>query len=150
MSKIYICAEHCGVVLKEFLLAQATSDALEIVDIYPVNDPDDDYPDVAKILAKRLLDNPTDFGVVICGSGQGIAMSANRFSHIRCAIPTTVESVVKTREHNDTNVLSFSASIDQNLAMDMLKALVNSPASTVERHARRVAKMTDPKFSTLD
>ncbi len=146
LPKIYIAAEHCGVNLKQFLLGNTK---LELIDIYPINNPEDDYPDVAKILAQKLLDNPNDFGIVICGSGQGIAMSANRFSHIRCAIPLSVEAMVKTREHNNTNVISFSASIEQQLALKIVETMVISPKSEVLRHTRRVAKMCDINFTNL-
>lgn len=149
MPNIYIAAEHCGINLKQFLLENSKKYNLNITDIYPINNPDDDYPDVAKLIAKKLLGNPNDFGVVICGSGQGIAMSANRFLHIRCAIPLSVEETIKTREHNNTNIVSFSANINPNLALEIINTLIISPVSTVPRHTRRVNKMSDKEFSVL-
>ena len=140
MQQIYICAEHCGINLKKYLIQNST---LPIIDLYEVEDQDDDYPDVAKIMAQKLMNEPDSFGIVICGSGQGIAMAINRSNFVRCAVPRNEQEAMTTRDHNNANCISFGAqNIDKNEAIKIILAFVNTPFSSLERHGRRVKKLS--------
>lgn len=139
---IYIVAEHNGVELKKYLIQKATKAGMELVDLYDVDDKDDDYPVVAKILATKMKENKGSFGVAICGSGQGINMAMNRYPWVRAALPVTVIQSQKTRQHNDANCLSLGAGeTNPEIAFEMLKVFVKTLTPTEERHLRRVEQM---------
>ncbi len=139
---IYIVAEHNGVELKKYLLQKATSDGMKIVDLYEIENNDDDYPLVAKILAAKLKEDKSSFGVAICGSGQGINMAMNRYPWIRAALPVSIIQAQKTRQHNDANCLSLGANeVDFETAFDMLKIFVETKSPFEKRHLRRIGQM---------
>lgn len=148
MNNIYIAAEHCGITLKKYLLEQLFD--LKIKDVYPVEDSSDDYPDVARILALAMKNYENAMGIVICGSGQGICMAMNRFAHIRASQPRTALEATLTREHNDSNVACFGASVmDKEDIASVIRVFVSTPASTEQRHVRRVNKMSEPSYSKV-
>jgi ribose 5-phosphate isomerase B len=103
-----------------------------------------DYPDAAEELCRRLLRGEADFGVLICGTGVGMAMAANRFRGIRAAAAWSPDVAKLTRQHNNANVLCLGARlIEPDLAMAILDAFLAEPASEESRHQRRVAKMDE-------
>jgi ribose 5-phosphate isomerase B len=139
---IYIVAEHNGIVLKNYLVERCLDSGLVIEDLYDIEDDQDDYPVVAKILANKMKIDTNSFGVAICSSGQGINIAMNRFPWVRAALPVNINQSKKTREHNNANCLSFGAQeIDKEVAFEILQAFVNTPFSTQERHLRRVQKL---------
>jgi ribose 5-phosphate isomerase B len=138
---VYILVDHGAVELKKFLIEKAKSEGLEIIDLCTTEDAQDDYPDLVKAIADKLADEPESFGIVGCGSGQGIAMAVNKYQGVRCSMPTTVDVITKSREHNNANCISLPGSMDKELAFDIVKAMINSPFSTEERHTRRVKKL---------
>ena len=100
-----------------------------------------DYPDFGHAVAKALEENKADLGIVICGSGNGIAMTANKHPHIRCAVCWTKELSALARAHNNANVLSIPArftAIEQ--AVDIANTFLNTPFEG-GRHERRVKKI---------
>jgi ribose 5-phosphate isomerase B len=140
---IYIVAEHNGITLKKFLIQKAAENGLEIVNLYNIEDSEDDYPVVAKILAEKMKTDEDSFGIAICGSGQGINMAMNRYPWIRSALPVSVEQASQTRKHNNANCLSFGAGeIEPELAFEILKTFVETANSKEERHVRRVKQMS--------
>jgi ribose 5-phosphate isomerase B len=140
---IYIVAEHNGIALKKFLIQKAKENNVEVIDLYDIEDSDDDYPVVANILAKKMKIEEESFGIAICGSGQGINMAMNRFPWIRSALPISVDQAMRTREHNNANCLSLGAGeVDPELAFEMLKVFVGTPNPTEERHLRRIKEMS--------
>jgi ribose 5-phosphate isomerase B len=103
-----------------------------------------DYPDAAAELCERLLRGEADFGVLICGTGVGMGIAANRFKGIRAAPVCSAEVARLTRQHNHANVLCLGARlIDADLAMEIFDAFLAEPASDEARHQRRVAKMDE-------
>lgn len=115
---------------------------IRVRDLGPKNDEPVDYPDFAKMLANDLAAGEVQRGVLICGTGIGMSIAANRHHQIRAALCYDVESVRLTRQHNDANVLALPGSrISESNAADCLEAFLNT---TFEggRHARRVAKIS--------
>lgn len=141
-KKIFIGCDHAGLSLKKPLM-----------DFFPQLPWDDcgthseasvDYPDFAEIVAQKMKDfSPHDvLGVLICGSGQGMAISANRYKHIRAALCWNVEIARLARAHNNANVLCLGArSTDPRTAQEILKVFLNTPFEG-GRHEKRVAKFS--------
>ena len=139
--KIAIGSDHCGVELKA-ALAKALADVATVVDKGTVDAASCDYCDYAVAVAKDVARGEADFGILICKTGIGMAMTANRFQNVRAALCSTVESVKLTRQHNGANVLCLGAeAVSAELAAEMAKAFVSTPVDETERHARRRWKL---------
>lgn len=138
--KIFIASDHAGFFLKQFLIEE-----LSKLDFTPVDlgcdsaEKSVDYPDYAKKLCKKLK---TEFGILICGSGIGISIAANRFKHIRAALCHDKKSAELARAHNDANVLCLGARVVKNKsALAITKAFLSSKFEGA-RHERRVKKLS--------
>jgi glycine hydroxymethyltransferase len=139
--KIAIGADHCGVELKA-ILSNALSGAAEIVDMGADGAASSDYSDYAVAVAKAVACGQVDFGVLVCKTGIGMSMAANRFQNVRAALCDSVESAELTRKHNDANVLCLGAgSVSQELAVSIAKKFVETAADESERHVRRRWKL---------
>jgi ribose 5-phosphate isomerase B len=154
MPKLYITCDHAAFALKDKIVQGLISQNIQIQDLVPILDLDDDYPLTAKLLAKKIkedLDQGLEsFGISVCGSGQGICMAMNRFAFIRAAQPRTVLESSKTREHNNSNVICFG--FDTVLLDDILniiKTFIISPFSNGPRHVRRINQMSDQEYTEI-
>ena len=141
ISKIYIASDHAGYEAKTQVKEILESMGLSVFDLGTDNSNDSvDYPDFAALVANSIKHND-EFGVLICGSGIGISMAANRFSHMRCALSHNATIARLSREHNDANVLSLPARfISQELAMEIVKRYLSTDFEG-GRHQRRVEKI---------
>jgi len=100
-----------------------------------------DYPDYAKLLASKIESNNNSFGLLFCGTGIGISMAANRFSHVRAALCTSVEMASKSRKHNDANVLALGGRIlTEELSKEIVSEFLNTKFEE-GRHLLRVKKI---------
>jgi ribose 5-phosphate isomerase B len=109
-----------------------------------------DYPDVAKTVCARVLDDEGSFGVLVCGTGQGMAMSANSVPGIRAGVVSDVFSARMTREHNDANVLCLGERVlGTELARELLRAFVEGGFAG-GRHQRRVSKIDGGIDASID
>lgn len=138
---IYFAADHAGFVLKEVLLDAAREHGKEVEDLGTFSDARVDYPDFGHRLAEAVLAKPGSLGVLVCGTGLGISMAANRHAGIRAAVCTDGYSAQMSRMHNDANVLCLgSRVVGEGLAVSILEAFF---AAEFEggRHAARVAKI---------
>ncbi|NQZ01622.1 MAG: ribose 5-phosphate isomerase B [Bdellovibrionales bacterium] len=139
MNKIYIACDHAGLELKQKLML--SRDDLPWEDLGTSTTDSVDYPDFADQLSKAILGSE-NFGVLVCGSGQGISIRANRHSHIRAAICWNVEVAKLARQHNDANVISFgSRTMDHETCEKALEAFLNTPFEG-GRHQNRVDKLS--------
>jgi ribose 5-phosphate isomerase B len=146
----YIVSDHAGFELKEQLTHKFDKSDLELVDLTPEIKENDDYSDVAKILADKLLADPKSKGIAICGSGQGIMMSLNRYEHIRAGFSLKREIVRHSRLHNDANVLCLPGRfVNTTKAFKLIKLFYNTPFSKVRRHERRIEKIS-PNYNKLN
>lgn len=142
MSTIAIGCDHAGVALKAKLAAVLEARGETVVDVGSFNaEAADDYPDFAVAVCEAVLEKKADRGVLLCSTGIGMSITANRFTGIRAAIVTD-EAVAKlSREHNDANVLILSArALSDDAAERALGVWLDTPFSGAERHARRLVK----------
>jgi len=142
-TPIYFASDHAGIHLRITLLSfMQDLGGWTATDLGPTDSQSVDYPDYAAILAARLRDDPLGVGVLVCGSGIGISMAANRFSHIRAALVHDVTSARLSRQHNDANVIAFGERlIGTQTACDCLDVFLTT-AFEGGRHQRRVDKLT--------
>jgi ribose 5-phosphate isomerase B len=140
-KKIVIASDHAGFELKKIIIDYLSQLNIEVLDKGTYTQDSVDYPDYAKKLARSIENNEAEYGILICGSANGISIAANKFSHIRAAICWNVEIAKLARLHNDANVLSLPARfVETNDALNIVEAFFSS---TFEggRHAIRVAKI---------
>ncbi len=145
MRTIWIASDHAGFELKARLietLQQHPKDfQTDLNDLGPNSTERVDYPDFARLVCERVLGQPNSLGVLICGSGQGMAIAANRNRRIRAALCWNEISAELARAHNDANVLCLGARmIDSELATKILKIFL-STAFEGERHVGRIQKL---------
>lgn len=139
--RIGFASDHRGVGLK-FILCDYLRVAGCIVTNFGTNTMDSvDYPDYAKLLTDAIGSGAIDYGVLICGTGVGMAIAANRHPGIRAAVCNDIPITMLARQHNDINVLALGAEmISDDMALECLKAFLETPFEG-GRHAQRVAKL---------
>jgi ribose 5-phosphate isomerase B len=142
MMRISIGNDHAGTECKKFILENLEKDGHELVN-HGTDDPDSvDYPDFVHPVAKDVVSQKSDRGIVICGSGNGVAMTVNKYSDIRAALCWEVELAKLARLHNDANVLAIPARfVSRQLALDMVKVFLKTEFEG-GRHCRRVDKIS--------
>lgn len=118
--KIFIASDHAAFEQKAALIDDLKSCGHEVVDLGPFDSNRSDYPVYAKSLAQEVVKDSSWRGILLCGSGIGMSMAANRFQHIRAALCRSVEEVKLARGHNDANVLCLGARIS---TLDLLKSM---------------------------
>lgn len=145
MSKpIAIASDHAGYPLKEHLKTVLERMGLPFEDLGTHSADSVDYPDYARKVAEALEGGRVDRGLLVCGSGQGMAMAANRHRGVRAAVAVDEEMARLSREHNDANILALGGRlVDTDRAERILKVWLETPFGG-GRHAGRVAKI-DPK-----
>lgn len=142
---IYIGADHAGFEQKEFLVKYLTELDYRVEDMGAQNYvEDDDFNEYADKVVEMVLQNPVNRGILICASGEGMAMTANRYPRIRAALATTQELAKESRTDNDSNILSLSAkycSLEEN--KQIVKIWLETEFSQNSRHIRRIQKMDE-------
>ena len=139
--KIAIGSDHCGVELKS-LLVRELSDGFTVMDKGPADRASCDYCDYAVAVATDVASGAADFGVLICKTGIGMSMAANRFQNVRAALCSTTDAATLTRQHNGANVLCLSAdAVSPQYALEIIRTFVATPVDMSERHARRRWKL---------
>ena len=139
--RISIASDHGGVDLKA-LLVRTLADNATILDRGPADRTSCDYPDYAAKVALDVSSGAVDFGILICRSGIGMSMCANRFQNVRAALCTTTDAATATRQHNGANVLCMGADvISPEYAVEIAKTFISTPVDESERHARRRVKL---------
>jgi len=134
-----IASDQGGFALKQEILAHLQANNVEYNDLGTYTEASTDYPIYAKKVAKAVLNGEAAQGILICGTGIGISMAANRFAGIRCALCHDVFSAKMTRLHNDANVLALGGRvIGVGHALEIVDAFLATPFSGEERHARRI------------
>jgi len=141
--KIAIGSDHRGYPLKERLKELLSGDGHEVVDVGTGSTDPADYPDSALSVAEKTAGGETDRGIVICGSGIGTSIAANKVDGVRAALCRTVNDARMTRRHNDSNVLALSeSSMDDERLEEMVRVWIETEFEG-GRHQRRVDKITD-------
>ncbi len=139
--KIAIAADHAGFALKEKLRRRLVAEGHEVVDFGTDSAESCDYPDFAQAASRNVAQGRSDRGVLVCSTGIGMAMAANKIAGVRAAPAQSEDEVRMTREHNDANVLTLGAKyLDEERAGHLIDIFLNTEFSG-GRHARRVAKI---------
>lgn len=143
---IYLGADHRGFHLKNDIINWLSSRQIPFTDFGASSyDAEDDYNDYAKKVATALLDNRDGdaFGVLVCGSAQGMAMQANRFKGIRAAICATPYDAIESRGHNDANIICISADSNLQNYSEILDAFFSNHALEDAKYKRRNQKLDE-------
>lgn len=139
--KIVIAADHAGYELKDSLRDWLASEGHEIEDLGPASGDSVDYPDFGHQVARRVEEGGADRGLLVCGTGVGMAMAANRHPGVRAVNPTDLLTARMSRAHNDANVLALGARVvGPDLARDLVRAFLDTEFEG-GRHQRRVDKI---------
>lgn len=142
--KIAIGNDHGAVEYKDIIKAMLTEEGHEVIDCGTNSTDSCDYPDYAKAVADKVVSGEVEKGIVICGTGIGISIAANKVKGIRCGLCTNTTMARLTREHNDANVLSMGQRIiGIETAKDIVHTFLCTPFSNGERHKRRIEKITE-------
>src|SRR5262245_61089994 len=140
--RVAIGSDHAGVELKQTLKASLTEEKHEVLDVGTDTDEPVDYADYAEAVAEALREYKADRGIILCGSGVGASMAANRIPGIRAGLCHDTYSAHQGVEHDDMNVLVLGGRVvGIELARELTHAFLNARFSGEERHLRRLAKM---------
>lgn len=142
---IYLGADHRGFNLKENLKQFLNKSGYEVVDLGNTKyEEGDDYTDFVKMVAKKVAADPSSRGVVVCGSGVGADIVANRFRGVRSVLAISAEQAADSRNDDDTNVLSLAADyIDLEQAKKIVSSWLQTPFSGEERYKRRIQEIDE-------
>lgn len=141
--KIAIGCDHGALELKNALIPHLEQRGYQVKDFGTYTAESCDYPDFAGAAAKAVAAGECEKGIVLCTTGIGVSIVANKIRGIRCALLSDVMSARMTREHNDTNMMAMGAFIvGKALALEIVDTWLATEFSQGERHARRIAKLT--------
>ncbi|OOB77063.1 MAG: ribose 5-phosphate isomerase B [Epulopiscium sp. Nuni2H_MBin003] len=139
---IAIASDHGGFALKQEIITYLTDKKLEFKDLGCYDEASVDYPEYARLVAQSVLSNEAKCGILICGTGIGISIAANKIKGIRCAVCTDCFTARATREHNDSNILALGGRVvGGGLALQIVEEFLNTPFSNDQRHINRIAKI---------
>ena len=141
--RIAVAADHAGYPLNERVIEELRQAGHELID-FGTHDSSipDDYPDYAKLVGEAVQTNAAEIGILICGSGVGAAVAANKLRGVRAALCGDTYSAHQSREHDDCNVLCLGARVTGvELALEIMRSFVAARFTGEERHLRRLAKI---------
>lgn len=142
MKKVVAANDHGAVELTRSLVKHLEERGYEVNWLGTKTEESVDYADIAEMACKEFFSSDYEFGILCCGTGIGISMSANKIKGIRCALPQNKYAAQMAKQHNNANFIAFGGRIDYpESPVDMLDEYINEKASDDERHVRRVAKM---------
>ena len=140
--KLAIACDHGALALKNKLVSHLTEKGYEMVDFGTHTLDSCDYPDYAAPAAKAVAAGECEKGIVLCTTGIGVSITANKVDGIRCALLSDVMSARMTREHNDTNMMAMGAGVvGEMLALEIVDTWLGTEFSHNERHQRRINKV---------
>jgi len=147
-KKFYIATDHAGYALKAYVKDFVSELGHEIIDLGPDSADRVDYPDFAKKCAEAVLSDVGSLGILICGTGIGISMAANKIPGIRAALCHDTYTAKLTRQHNDANILCFGERVvGRGVMEDMIEVFASTEFSG-GRHAGRIAKIESCAFGS--
>jgi len=140
--KIAIACDHGALDLKNTVIAHLQEQGHQVTDFGTYTTQSCDYPEYAAAAARAVATDACERGIVLCTTGIGVSIAANKVKGIRCALLSDVLSARMTREHNDTNMMAMGAGVvGQNLALEIVDTWLGTEFSGGERHARRIAAL---------
>ena len=138
---VCIASDHAGFILKEEIKNHLIDRSVSIFDMGPFNDASVDYPDFAKKLANRVRSKKSNVGILVCGSGTGMAISANKIKTIRAAVCYNLKSTRLSRQHNNANIIALGSRLTKKKLSLKLVELFLKTKFEGGRHLRRVKKI---------
>ena len=140
--KISVGCDHGALELKNALVAHLNKKGYEVKDFGTYTLDSCDYPEFAEAAAKAVASGECDRGIVLCTTGIGVSITANKVKGVRCALLTDTMTARLTREHNDTNMMALGAGVvGQMLALQIVDTWLETPFSQEPRHQRRIDKL---------
>ena len=140
--KIAIGCDHGALTLKNKLVSHLEAKGFEVADFGTYTNASCDYPEFAAAAARAVASGECEKGIVLCTTGIGVSISANKIDGIRCALLSDVWSAKMTRLHNDTNMMALGAGVvGENLALEIVDTWVGTEFSGEDRHQRRIDKL---------
>ncbi len=140
--KLIFGADHNGVELKNKLMDILKSD-YEVIDVGLENYPTDDYPDFAFKTSRLVLENEGAYGVLICGTGVGMCIAANKVKGIRCALVTSKRVAELARSDDDTNMIALDSIMSIDEIVECIKVFTSTELKSDEKYCRRIKKILD-------
>ena len=141
MKKIFISSDHAGFKLKEEIKSHLSKKKISFKDMGPFNDDRVDYPDYAHKVARKVNTNKNNVGILVCGSGMGMNIAANRHKNIRAAQCFNLKSTKLSRLHNDANIITLgSRLLNKKLALNCVNTFLNTKFEG-GRHLKRIKKI---------
>ncbi len=141
MKKIFISSDHAGFKLKEFIKIYLSKKKLSFQDLGPHNDKKVDYPDYAHKVAKKVKINKNNVGILVCGSGTGMNIAANKHKNIRAAQCFNLKSTKLSRLHNDANIITLGSRVlSKKNALNYVGVFLNTKFEG-GRHSKRIRKI---------
>ena len=140
-KKICIASDHAGFNLKNYIKDFLINRDISVIDLGPINNNSVDYPDYAKKVSKRIRAGKSDLGILVCGSGTGMAISANKTKGIRAAVCYNLKSTRLSRQHNNANIISLGSRLTSKKIAFKLVSIFLKTKFEGGRHLRRVKKI---------
>ena len=143
--KIFLGCDHRGVELKNTLISYLKENGLDAEDIGIPNTPTDDYTEFAFKLGELVRDTENSLGILVCGSGVGMSIAANKVKGIRCVRAISVDDAFKGKNHNGCNVIALGADVTTDLTQvkEIVDTFIHTKAPNEERHLKRVRDIID-------
>ncbi len=140
-KKICISSDHAGYNIKEYIKDYLVNSNLSIIDLGPFENKSVDYPDYAKKVANRLSKKKSEIGILVCGSGTGMAISANKSRGIRAAVGYNFRSTQLSRQHNNANILCIGSRLTKKKNVKKIVEIFLKTKFEGGRHKRRIKKI---------
>ncbi len=140
-KKICIASDHAGFDLKNYIKNLLVDKSISIIDLGPFNDQSVDYPDFAKKVSGRIKSGKSDVGILVCGSGTGMAITANKIKGIRAAVCYNLKSTRLSRLHNNANIISLGSRLISKKNAFKLVSIFLKTKFEGGRHLRRIKKI---------
>ena len=140
-KKICISSDHAGYNINEFIKDKIIKADISISDLGPFSDSSVDYPDYAKKVSSRISRKKSDVGILVCGSGTGMAISANKMKGIRAAVGYNIKSTQLSRQHNNANILCVGSRLTKKKDIIKIVSIFLKTKFEGGRHKRRINKI---------
>ena len=140
--KIAIGIDHNGTAIKTQLINFLKNKQIEVLDLIKENNPLDDYPEFAFLVGEAVANKEANLGILICGTGIGMSIAANKVKGIRCAHVENENEAALSKEHNNANIISLSAKNTIEDTLKIIEIFINTKFKNEERHIRRIEKIS--------
>ena len=140
-KRICISSDHAGFEAKELIKELLIKSKISIIDLGPLSNKSVDYPDYAKKVSNRVSKKKSDVGILVCGSGTGMAISANKMRGIRAAVGYNIKSTQLSRQHNNANILCLGARLIKRKEIKKIVSIFLKTKFEGGRHKRRIKKI---------